>query len=84
MVHHALLHNEHHKTGSQWLVLRNGGADIDSISKNIIGLSYIYSFYGGLVTASANFWVVLCKGVSKGVSEVSGNWSDFFNLKILV
>ena len=24
------------------------------------------------------------KGVSKGVSEVSGNWSDFLNLKILV
>ena len=24
------------------------------------------------------------KGVSKGVSEVSGNWSEFFNLKILV
>ena len=24
------------------------------------------------------------KGVSKGVSVVSGNWSDFFNLKILV
>ena len=62
MVHHALLHNKHHKTGSQWLVLRNGGADIDSISKNIIGLSY--SFYGGLVTASANFWVVLCVNYS--------------------
>ena len=24
------------------------------------------------------------KGVSKGVSEVSGNWSDFFILKILI
>ena len=27
---------------------------------------------------------VVTKDVSKGVSEVSGNWSDFFNLKILV